>query len=89
MYREFGTYVFHFECGPEPIFEPKLAFSPHFVELSLQWLLLNVKIRACITAGPYPGEHLRWVGPLHLPRTLLSVLLALTGMSQQYKILHI
>lgn len=90
LYREFGVYVLQFEYGPEPIFEPKLAFSPHFVELSLQWLLVNVKIGACIAAGPYPREqHPRCVGPLHLPRTLLSALFALTAMSQECNILPI
>lgn len=60
--------------------------SFHSMELSLQWLLLDMKIRACITAGPYPREHCRWTGLLHLPRMLLSVLLALADMSQECKI---
>jgi len=59
------------------------------VELSLQWLLLKVKIRVCITAGPCPREDPRWAGALHLVRTLLSMLLALTSMSQECKILPV
>lgn len=52
-------------------------------------LSLNVKIRTCIAAVPYPREHPRWVGSLHLPRTFLSALFALTGVAQEWKILPI
>lgn len=34
MYREFVAYILQFEYEPEPVFETKLVFSLHFLELS-------------------------------------------------------
>lgn len=67
LHRGFGLCVLHFRCGPEPVFEPKLTFSPHFVELSLQGLLLNVRIRNLHHCWSL-SQEMPWMG---WPRTLL------------------
>lgn len=68
LYRSFGMCVLHFKWEPEPVFGPSLAFRTHFMELSLQGLLLNVRIRNLHHCWSL-SQRMSWMG---WPRTLLQ-----------------
>lgn len=63
--------IWYFEYGPEPAFEPSLAFNSCFV-LSLQWFLMNVKFQCASLLVRTPRYVLERQAAFTLLWTLLS-----------------